>query len=353
MMARIPRIPRIPRPRLPVLMAALFLLGIVLVPLASAAFTGSVSNTGSRLSAGNVVIGDDAAGAALFTVGTPGTGQVDGSGLRPGQSVANCVKVTYNGTLPAQVHLYVSARTDTAPNGSRLSENLHVSVQEATSGTFGCTGFGGASPLWDGTHPAAQQDWLTGFPTTYATGAPTGPSPWTTGTFRTYKLTFTLDPATPDTAAAATTNVVFRWEAHSAPVNVAANRPATGSSPCASTEAADKAFNGSYTNGRGDKFCSALPAYLQMDLGRTVTLDTFVIRHSGAGGETTDWNLSDYHIDLSTDGSTWTTVVTVTGNTASVTTHSITPTPGRYARLKVSQAGGGAARIYEFEIYGP
>ena len=48
------------------------------------------------------------------------------------------------------------------------------------------------------------------------------------------------------------------------------------------------------------------------------------------------------------------TVASVRGNTASVSTNAVSAT-GRYVRLSViagEQAGDGAARIYELEVYG-
>ncbi len=54
-------------------------------------------------------------------------------------------------------------------------------------------------------------------------------------------------------------------------------------------------------------------------------------------------------------GTNWTTVVTVSGNTASTTTHNITPTTARFVRLNVTvptQTTDTAARIYELEVYG-
>jgi hypothetical protein len=56
---------------------------------------------------------------------------------------------------------------------------------------------------------------------------------------------------------------------------------------------------------------------------------------------------------VSANGTSWSTVVTVTANTASTTTHSVN-TSGRYIRLNVttpSNNGDPAARIYEFEAY--
>jgi hypothetical protein len=57
---------------------------------------------------------------------------------------------------------------------------------------------------------------------------------------------------------------------------------------------------------------------------------------------------------VSNDGTNWTTVSTVTGNTASVTVHPITPTSARYVRLNIqtpTSDGNTAARIYEVEVY--
>ncbi|HVK21823.1 MAG TPA: discoidin domain-containing protein [Actinokineospora sp.] len=62
-----------------------------------------------------------------------------------------------------------------------------------------------------------------------------------------------------------------------------------------------------------------------------------------------------FTIQLSTDGATWSTPVSVANNTAGVTTHPIAATSARYARLNVTAPTQGtdpAARIYEFEVYG-
>jgi len=136
--------------------------------------------------------------------------------------------------------------------------------------------------------------------------------------------------------------------------NVALNRPATGSASCAAGETPAQAVNGSVTGGNGDKWCSlAATKQLQVDLGAGTSITGFVIRHAGAGGEQSAWNTRDYDIQVSADGTTWTTAVQARANTASVTTH-VTAATGRYVRLDVltaEQSGNTAARIYEFEIY--
>jgi hypothetical protein len=136
--------------------------------------------------------------------------------------------------------------------------------------------------------------------------------------------------------------------------NLALHRPATGSAACSPDETPAKAVNGS-AGGTFDKFCSTGgPLFLQVDLGRAATLGSFVVRHAGAGGESPAFNTRNFHIQISTDGSTWTTPVSVLGNAANVTVHSIPPQSARHVRLNVSageQRAGHVARIYELEVY--
>jgi hypothetical protein len=135
--------------------------------------------------------------------------------------------------------------------------------------------------------------------------------------------------------------------------NLALNRTATGSTVCASTESAPKAVDGALAN--NSKWCSLTsPLFLQVDLGSAQSVSQFVVKHAGLGGETTGWNTGAYTIQTSTDGSTWTTAVTVTGSRSSRTYHKVTARTARYVRLNVTTPannGNGAARIYEFEVY--
>lgn len=137
--------------------------------------------------------------------------------------------------------------------------------------------------------------------------------------------------------------------------NLALNKPATGSTSCNSAEGPAKAVNGSVSGGNSDKFCSLVSSkWLRVDLGASRSIGKFTVRHAGAGGESANYNTRAFQIQTSGDGSTWTTRVTVTGNTANVTTHPITPVTARYVRLVVTtptQTGDPAARIYEFEAY--
>jgi predicted alpha-1,2-mannosidase len=135
--------------------------------------------------------------------------------------------------------------------------------------------------------------------------------------------------------------------------NLALNKPTTASTPCASTEISANAVDGVLKN--NSKWCTqSSSAFLQVDLGSNQTVGSFVVKHAGLGGETTAWNTSAYNIQLSTDDSTWTTVLTVTGSTASRTYNTIVPQTARYVKLNVTTPtsnGNSATRIYELEVY--
>jgi predicted alpha-1,2-mannosidase len=135
--------------------------------------------------------------------------------------------------------------------------------------------------------------------------------------------------------------------------NVAQGKTATGSASCNSAEGAADAVDGSLAD--NSKFCTtAATKFLQVDLGSAQNVSSFVVKHAGLGGETTGWNTGAFTIQTSTDGSTWTTVASVTGSRASRTYHPITTRSARYVKLNLTTPandGNGAARIYEFEVY--
>jgi F5/8 type C domain-containing protein/glycosyl hydrolase family 92 len=139
------------------------------------------------------------------------------------------------------------------------------------------------------------------------------------------------------------------------PVNVALGKATTADSSCNAGEGPEKAVNGSVTGGTTDKWCSlGTTKFWRVDLGSAATIQSITVRHAGAGGESTTWNTRDFTLQVSNDGTNWTTVSTVTGNTASVTVHPITPTSARYVRLNIqtpTQTTDAAARIYEVEVY--
>jgi hypothetical protein len=132
-------------------------------------------------------------------------------------------------------------------------------------------------------------------------------------------------------------------------VNLALNHATKGSAECAPSEATAKAVNGSVSGGNADKWCSGVAGTktIEVDLGADHALTSVVVKHAGAGGESTSFNTKDFLIETSTGGGVWSTAATIVGNTASTTTTAVTAT-ARWVRLSISDP---VARIYEFEVY--
>jgi hypothetical protein len=152
---------------------------------------------------------------------------------------------------------------------------------------------------------------------------------------------------------------IYEFEVYSdatAPVNLALNRPATGTAPCGPTEGPEKAVNGSVSGGNADKFCSAAAgAWLRVDLGASRSIVRFEVAHAAAGGEPATYNTKAFTIEVSNDGNTWTQVVSVSANTAANTSHPVAGVSGRYVRLNVgtpTQTTDAATRIYELRVFG-
>jgi lysophospholipase L1-like esterase len=151
--------------------------------------------------------------------------------------------------------------------------------------------------------------------------------------------------------------MAMTWYAALVPVlsgtNLARGRTATGSTSCRVSESPAKAVDG--TDDGNSKWCStASSRWLRVDLGSSVTVSRFVLHHAAAGGEPAGLNSRGFRVQTSTDGSTWSTRVTVTVNTDGVTTHLVEPRAARYVQLLVdvpTNNGVRGARIYELEAY--
>jgi hypothetical protein len=138
-------------------------------------------------------------------------------------------------------------------------------------------------------------------------------------------------------------------------INLALNKTATANQ-YVSGETPAKAVDSSVTN--NSKWCSTASGdkWLCVDLGATYNVSRWVVKHAGAGGESTTYNTKNFKLQRSTDGSTWYDVEAVTNNTASITDRTVTSFSARYVRLYITQAeqsANNAARIYEFEAYAP
>jgi hypothetical protein len=187
--------------RIFVTVAVLALMAGVAVFTTSAAFTATTSNSGNRIEAGTVAIGDSDAGTGtLYNA----LNQKPGSGNGP---TAACIRVTYSGSLASAVKLYSSAIS----NGSQF--RLKVERGSGLTGPaadMNCAGFTSSSTPFDAL--------LSTFPTTYAGGidGKAAAAAWSSGDSVDYRFTiYTVDDTTPNahTSAMDTGTHSFTWEA--------------------------------------------------------------------------------------------------------------------------------------------
>jgi len=165
------------------------------------AFSSTTTNAGNTITAGTVSIADNDAGAAMYSI----------SNAKPGESVSKCIKVTYTGSLDADVHIYTTSTI------GALGQYVELTITPGTqtTPTFpSCTGFvadsGGA--LYSGT--------LANFGTaknSYANGVVDYPgtgTKWAASESVVYQVTATLQSSAPEAAQGATTGAhTFTWEA--------------------------------------------------------------------------------------------------------------------------------------------
>jgi hypothetical protein len=166
---------------------------------AFASFSATTQNAGDEVSAGTVSLSNNGAGQALFSV----------TGAHPGDSWTRCIKVTYSGSLPANVHIYLGG----TPGG--LAPYMNFKIEEGTATGADvfpqCTTFTSVDTLYDGPIGDPSPGYDTGLPT-----APSGVAgPWTTGSSTVYRITATLSPSAPNTGQAQSTGILTAyWEAH-------------------------------------------------------------------------------------------------------------------------------------------
>src|SRR5262249_12312426 len=136
---------------------------------------------------------------------------------------------------------------------------------------------------------------------------------------------------------ASLSNVVSVYGLRGAPFsqNLALNKTASGSTSCNVNEGPAKAVNGSFSGGNTDKWCSMVAGTktLTVDLGGNFNVSQFVVEHAGAGGEAFSLNTRAFNIEVSQDGQNFMQVASMSTNIQSITTHNVSPTLARFARL--------------------
>jgi len=174
-------------------------LGGVMALGVSGSFSATTQSAGNELRAGTVEIGDNDSAASLY----------NSTAVKPGDTTASCIKVSYTGSIAASVLVYANGTPAT------LAPYIDLTITQGTqsAATFpSCTGFVADSggPLFSGTLQSLEQTHGG-----YATGIPTGSS-WASGDARVYRVQTTLQSTAPDSAQGTSTGPhSFIWEARS------------------------------------------------------------------------------------------------------------------------------------------
>ncbi len=160
------------------------------------AFTATTTNPTNNWSTGTVTLADDDSNTAMFTATL----------LKPGSTGSKCIVVTSTGSLAATVKLYGSGHSAT----NSLDTYTDLVVEQGTGGSFAsCTGFAvdaGAANTFTGTL-AAFATTYTNFGNGFGTFAPPGGS-----ASKTYKITYTINAATPGSSQGSTESQGLTWE---------------------------------------------------------------------------------------------------------------------------------------------
>jgi camelysin-like metallo-endopeptidase len=162
-----------------------------------AAFSGTTGNSANAFAAGTVLLSDNDAGSTMWNV----------SNRIPGDTVTTCIRLSYTGTLNADVKLYSLSSVDT------VDQYLNLTVDKGSmpgATTFpACTGFSSESTIYSGT--------VQGFKNSnnsYLSGVGANPGAqtrWNQNDTLVYRFTVTLQN---DTGAQGLTSTMgFTWEA--------------------------------------------------------------------------------------------------------------------------------------------
>jgi hypothetical protein len=142
---------------------------------------------------------------------------------------------------------------------------------------------------------------------------------------------------------AASTLLVAAPPAHAADPLISQGRPATASSAESAGTSAAAAVDGE----TGTRWSSAWtdPQWIRVDLGATATVSQVVLRWEGAYARA-------FHIQTSTDGTTWTDVYTTATGGGGTQTLAVTGS-GRYVRMYGTARGTGYGySLWEFQVHG-
>lgn len=161
------------------------------------AFSATTTNPTNNWTTGSVVLADDDSNTAMFNATL----------LKPGSTGEKCIAVTYSGSLAATVKLYGTSPATT----NAFNTYVDLLVTQGTGATFagGCASFvADAGPVAFTGTLAAFGTTYTNFSNGFGTYAPAGGT-----STKAYKISYTVNSATPNSAQGSTASIGLTWEA--------------------------------------------------------------------------------------------------------------------------------------------
>jgi camelysin-like metallo-endopeptidase len=162
------------------------------------AFSATTVNPGNSFAAGTVVISDNDADTAMYTI----------ADAKPNDVVVRCIRVTYTGSIPSTVKLYTT--TPINPFGQYVTLAIDKGTMPGATTFPNCTGFTSEANAFTGT--------LSSFAagnTNFATGAGANPgaqTQWNPNDTLVYRFTLTMQD-NPLAVGGASGTHSFTWEA--------------------------------------------------------------------------------------------------------------------------------------------
>lgn len=162
-------------------------------------FSATTQNAGNEIVAGQVALSDNDAGSAMFNI----------RDAKPGESWTRCIKISYTGSLPADVRNYLRSTP------GALTPYLGLKLEQGTQATTtfpNCDGFtpDSTGTVYDGPVSSA-------FFGNFETGlveVPPGQTSWQPGNSLILRMTLSLSASMPDQVQGASTgSATVVWEA--------------------------------------------------------------------------------------------------------------------------------------------
>lgn len=176
-------------------------LGTVVALGVFGAFSATTQNSGNEITTGTVALSDNDTGQALFSI----------NNAQPGDSWTRCIRVTYSGSVEAEVRSYMSQS-----NGPLLPYLRVLSERGTQTGTAAFPSCAGFTP--DVVDPMPVETPIPPMTGTWEFGtpvpSPTGAATWQPGDSTVTRITMRLTEDTPNNLQGATTGVsTVYWEA--------------------------------------------------------------------------------------------------------------------------------------------